>query len=92
MVERTPFRTLIDLDYPQGDVALHHALGERWWPSTQSFHFPVGEIGLTPLDFTAMTGMRFGGLLLTIRHESLRRSDAWILSLFLHMPDRKSVV
>ncbi|KAF6167604.1 hypothetical protein GIB67_031187 [Kingdonia uniflora] len=42
------------------DNRLIHALVERWWPSTHSFHFPCGELGFTPLDFVMLAGISFG--------------------------------
>ncbi|KAF6165682.1 hypothetical protein GIB67_012579 [Kingdonia uniflora] len=38
---------------------LIHALVERWWPSTHTFHFPCGELGFTPLDFAMLMGISF---------------------------------
>lgn len=37
------------------------ALTERWWDTTNTFHFGFGEATLTPLDFAAITGIRVGG-------------------------------
>ncbi|KAF6149731.1 hypothetical protein GIB67_017464 [Kingdonia uniflora] len=42
------------------DNRLIHALVERWWPSTHTFHFPCGKLGFTPLDFVRLTGISFG--------------------------------
>nr|XP_027083653.1 protein MAIN-LIKE 2-like [Coffea arabica] len=44
------------------DRKLPVALAERWWDSTNSFHLPFGEMTLTPLDFTCITGVAVGGL------------------------------
>lgn len=33
------------------------ALRERWWDSTHTFHFPWGEMTMTPTDFTYITGL-----------------------------------
>jgi hypothetical protein len=37
------------------------ALAERWWDTSNSFHFPIGEMTVTPTDFSALTGLRVGG-------------------------------
>ncbi|XP_058217451.1 protein MAINTENANCE OF MERISTEMS-like [Rhododendron vialii] len=37
------------------------ALAERWWDTTNTFHFWFGEMTVTPLDFAAITGLRVGG-------------------------------
>ncbi|KAF6136663.1 hypothetical protein GIB67_016119 [Kingdonia uniflora] len=33
---------------------------ERWWPNTHTFHLPYGELGITPKDFTVLTGIGIG--------------------------------
>lgn len=33
------------------------ALTERWWDTTNAFHFGFGEATLTPLDFAAIIGI-----------------------------------
>ncbi|KAI8550394.1 hypothetical protein RHMOL_Rhmol06G0102800 [Rhododendron molle] len=43
------------------DRAVLTALTERWWDTTNTFHFRFGEMTVTPLDFTAITGLRVGG-------------------------------
>ncbi len=43
------------------DRKLVRALVERWWDTTNSFHFQFGEMTITPLDFAATTGLRVGG-------------------------------
>ncbi|KAL7236579.1 hypothetical protein ACSBR1_019801 [Camellia fascicularis] len=38
------------------------ALVERWWDTTNSFHFSTaGEMTMTPLDFAMITGLGVGG-------------------------------
>ena len=37
------------------------ALAERWWATTNTFHFSFGEMTVTPLDFSMLTGLRCGG-------------------------------
>jgi len=36
------------------------ALAERWWPTTNTFHFSFGEMTMTPTDFSAISGIPFG--------------------------------
>ncbi|KAH7849478.1 hypothetical protein Vadar_018461 [Vaccinium darrowii] len=43
------------------DRKLIRALVERWWDTTNTFHFRFGEMTITPLDFAAITGLRVGG-------------------------------
>ncbi|GMP54659.1 hypothetical protein CsSME_00019746 [Camellia sinensis var. sinensis] len=38
------------------------ALVERWWDTTDSFHFSItGEMTITPFDFSMLTGIEVGG-------------------------------
>ncbi|KAF5934510.1 hypothetical protein HYC85_030681 [Camellia sinensis] len=38
------------------------ALVERWWDTTNSFHFSAtGDMTMTPLDFAVLTGLDIGG-------------------------------
>ncbi|GMP44793.1 hypothetical protein CsSME_00013571 [Camellia sinensis var. sinensis] len=38
------------------------ALVERWWDTTDSFHFSISrEITMTPFDFSMLTGIEVGG-------------------------------
>ncbi|KDP23783.1 hypothetical protein JCGZ_00152 [Jatropha curcas] len=36
------------------------ALAERWWDTTNTFHFSWGELIMTPADFSVISGMPFG--------------------------------
>ncbi|KDP30462.1 hypothetical protein JCGZ_17497 [Jatropha curcas] len=36
------------------------ALAERWWDTTNTFHFSWGELTMTPADFSMITGIPFG--------------------------------
>ena len=42
------------------------ALGERWWDMSSSFHLSFGEMTMTPMDFTALTGITVGGTLIMV--------------------------
>ncbi|KDP20646.1 hypothetical protein JCGZ_03753 [Jatropha curcas] len=35
------------------------ALAERWWDTTNTFHFSWGEMTMTPVDFSVITGIPF---------------------------------
>ena len=44
------------------DVGLIHVLVEHWWDTTHTFWFNgVGEMTMTPKDFTLITGLEDGG-------------------------------
>ncbi|KDP20508.1 hypothetical protein JCGZ_05323 [Jatropha curcas] len=36
------------------------ALAERWWDTTNTFHFSWGELTMTPADFSVISGIPFG--------------------------------
>ncbi|KAL7160692.1 hypothetical protein ACSBR2_041373 [Camellia fascicularis] len=43
------------------DLFLHGALVERWWDTTDLFHFSsIGEMTLTPYDFAMLIGLQVG--------------------------------
>ncbi|KDP22030.1 hypothetical protein JCGZ_03000 [Jatropha curcas] len=46
---------------PRFPPAMRYALMERWNDYTHTFVFGFGEMTLTPLDYTAITGLRFTG-------------------------------
>ncbi|KDP30104.1 hypothetical protein JCGZ_18236 [Jatropha curcas] len=35
---------------------------EQWMDTTHTFHLPFGKMTITPMDFTTITGLPFGGL------------------------------
>ena len=39
------------------------ALIERWMDTTHTFHTRVGELTISPMSFSAITGIAFGGAL-----------------------------
>ena len=44
------------------DLQLLLTLSERFWDTTCTFHFPgIGEVMLTPYDFSVITNLRLGG-------------------------------
>ncbi|KAF6142550.1 hypothetical protein GIB67_039514 [Kingdonia uniflora] len=60
MVDDMNFGEFCSINAGNSDNRLIHALVERWWPTTHTFHFPCGELGFTPLDFVMLTGISFG--------------------------------
>lgn len=41
------------------EKGLSRALYERWWDTTHTFHFDeIGELTITPMDFSAITGLK----------------------------------
>ncbi|KAF6169123.1 hypothetical protein GIB67_038620 [Kingdonia uniflora] len=54
------FANFCSINAGNSDNRLIHALVERWWPSTHTFHFPCGELGFTLLDLIMLTGISFG--------------------------------
>lgn len=50
------------------------ALAGRWQDTSNTFHFPIGEMTVTPLDFAAITGLRVGGDPITF-HSRIHRDE-----------------
>ncbi|KDP20504.1 hypothetical protein JCGZ_05307 [Jatropha curcas] len=46
---------------PRFPPAMRYALMERWNDCTHTFVFGFGEMTLTPVDYAAITGLRFTG-------------------------------
>ena len=59
----TFFKTLLNQEtHDYKDLQLLLALAERFWDTTCTFHFlGIGEVMLTPYDFSVITGLRLGG-------------------------------
>lgn len=55
------FGDFLEIEPVDLPVAYSLALMERWFSETNTLHLPCGEIGPTPLDWTMVTGLRFGG-------------------------------
>ncbi|XP_042518516.1 protein MAINTENANCE OF MERISTEMS-like [Macadamia integrifolia] len=70
MIDSSCLCRLALIETQKFNLALVGPLMEKWWPSTHSFHVPVGEITITPLYFYASTGVPFGGRPMT-RPETL---------------------
>ncbi|XP_043693041.1 protein MAINTENANCE OF MERISTEMS-like [Telopea speciosissima] len=55
------FEDLALLQTRSFDMSLAQALAERWWPTTHTYHLPMGEMTITPLCYFLYTGLSFGG-------------------------------
>ena len=61
------------------------ALVERWMDTTHTFHLPFGEMIVTPLDFTAITGLSFSREPVPFSGEACESAAArrmWLKDLF----------
>ena len=60
---QTFFEALLNQEtHEYKDLQLLLALSERFWDTTCTFHFPgIGEVMLTPYDFSVISGLRLGG-------------------------------
>ena len=57
------------------DLQLLLALAKRFWNTTCTFHFlGIGEVMLTPYDFSVITGLRLGGDKILV-HDSFSSSE-----------------
>ncbi|KAF6140256.1 hypothetical protein GIB67_000304 [Kingdonia uniflora] len=56
----TNLLSVFDCKIGNGDSQVILAMIERWWPTTHTFHLPCGELGITPRDFTVITGIGIG--------------------------------
>lgn len=55
-IDKSGWHLLLDVTMPKSDNKFVEALITRWWDTTHTFHLPKVEIGITPLDFTLLTG------------------------------------
>ncbi|KAI8547454.1 hypothetical protein RHMOL_Rhmol07G0197100 [Rhododendron molle] len=73
---------VLGLNLPKIDWSLMTSLVERWWDTTNTFHFPsAGEMTITPGDFSLLTGLRVGGIPLRVDPRVWERAGAleWFL-------------
>ncbi|KAF5933444.1 hypothetical protein HYC85_029615 [Camellia sinensis] len=68
------------------------ALVERWWDTTNSFHFSAtGDLTMTPFDFAVLTGLDVGGWPIPYDEDMGQREATWIYLLGARPPvDRAS--
>lgn len=53
------------------------AFAERWWATTNTFHFSFGEMTITPLDFSMLTGLPCGGTAIPF-HRDIHRDPVFL--------------
>ncbi|KAF6138972.1 hypothetical protein GIB67_010698, partial [Kingdonia uniflora] len=58
-LKATNLMSLFDCKIGNGDNQVIFVMIKRWWPTTHTFHLPCGELGITPRDFTMLTGIGF---------------------------------
>ena len=68
------------------------ALVERWWDTTNSFHFSAtGDMTMTPFDFAVLTGLDVGGWSIPYDEDMGEWEAAWMYLLGARPPvDRVS--
>ncbi|KAK7282266.1 hypothetical protein RIF29_10912 [Crotalaria pallida] len=54
IVRRLGLRQLVNGSYEQVDMKLLNAFAERWYPDTNTFHLPVGEMTVTLDDVSSI--------------------------------------
>ncbi|KAF6160858.1 hypothetical protein GIB67_041912 [Kingdonia uniflora] len=59
-LKATNLMSVFDCKIGNVDNQVIFAIIERWWPTTYTFHLPCGELGITPRDFTVLTGIGIG--------------------------------
>lgn len=59
-VDQCGLGRLLEINVSKDDQQLTHAIVERFWKCTNTFHFPTFEIGLIPNDFSWLTGLEVG--------------------------------
>ncbi|XP_021769733.1 protein MAINTENANCE OF MERISTEMS-like [Chenopodium quinoa] len=64
---------LRDLSSQPASLAFLRGLLKFWWDSTNTFHFPWGEMMVTLYDFSMITGFPFGGEPVVL--ENMKGSD-----------------
>ncbi|KAH9604777.1 hypothetical protein KSS87_004294 [Heliosperma pusillum] len=77
-IRGTQFYGTHRLSFVPMDADLITALVERWRQETHTFHFPIGEVGITLQDVNVLLGLKVGGLPITGNGE-----QAW-MQLFEH--------
>ena len=89
IVARTGFADFLRLDlYRPGYLGLLRALAERWWDTTNTFHFPCGEMTVTPAELSLLTGARFGSRQLVYYEDVDSLSDDRLEELLGVVPSR----
>ena len=71
--------------------ALLKALAERWWDTTNTFHFSYGELTMTPTDLTLITGLHFDPRALEFYDDWRVLSSECMMGLLGFDPPRDSI-
>ena len=67
------------------------ALVERWWDTTNSFHFSSArDMTMTPFDFAVLTGLDVGGWAIPYDEDMGQWEAAWIYLLGARPPVARS--
>ena len=89
IVARAGFADFLRLDlHRPAYLGLLRALAERWWDTTDTFHFPCGEMTVTPAELTLLTGVRFGPRPLAFYEDAGAISDERLEELLGVVPNR----
>lgn len=68
------FGDFLKIEPVEVPVAYSLALLERWFGKTNTLHLPSCEIGPTPVDWTMVTGVPFGGRKLGVKPITMNRA------------------
>ncbi|XP_026416960.1 protein MAIN-LIKE 1-like [Papaver somniferum] len=60
VIQNSGLARFFEIRIKRVDQQLSYGIIERWWYSTNSFHFPNFEIGFTPLDFVHLSRIPIG--------------------------------
>ncbi|KAI3924322.1 hypothetical protein MKW98_032523, partial [Papaver atlanticum] len=60
IIERAGWDCLLTMNIRETSHSLIDYIVERFWDTTNTFHFPFGEMGFTPLDWVMLTGLSIG--------------------------------
>ena len=57
IIDLAGWSRILMINMPNSDQRLVESCVERWWDTTHTFHLPLVELGISPYDFTFITGM-----------------------------------
>lgn len=60
LIEKAGWEKLLNIECNVTQHAVVDYIVERFWDTTNTFHFPFGEMGFTPLDWVMLTGLSIG--------------------------------
>ncbi|KAI3940525.1 hypothetical protein MKW98_024932 [Papaver atlanticum] len=77
IIKKAGWDRILNMSVGETSHALIDYLVERWWDTTQNFHFPFGEMGFMPLDWIMLAGISIGvGRRVPYKYE-LYKFDYW---------------